>query len=140
MITATKPKKQFKIDGGEAVGFLRKMMLIREFEERALRLFTEGELVGMCHVSVGQEAVAVGVCSQLRKDDYVASTHRGHGHCIAKGADVGRMFARALMPRGRLLQGQRRFHAHGRRGTGIYRLQWDCRGGHTDRGGRRTVY
>ena len=71
-------------------------MLIREFEERALRLFTEGELVGMCHVSVGQEAVAVGVCSQLRKDDYVASTHRGHGHCIAKGADIGRMFAELL--------------------------------------------
>jgi len=96
MATATKTKKVTKIDGEEALRFLRKMMLIREFEERALRLFTESELVGMCHVSVGQEAVATAVCSQLRKDDYVASTHRGHGHCIAKGADVGRMFAELL--------------------------------------------
>ncbi|MBI2843158.1 MAG: thiamine pyrophosphate-dependent dehydrogenase E1 component subunit alpha [Armatimonadetes bacterium] len=72
------------------------MMLIRHFEERSLELFTKGELIGMCHVSVGQEAVAVGVCSELRGDDYVASTHRGHGHSIAKGADIGKMFAELL--------------------------------------------
>lgn len=96
MATATKSASAKKPDRDEALLFLRQMVLIREFEERSLRLFTEGELVGMCHVSVGQEAVAVGVCSQLRKDDYVASTHRGHGHCIAKGADIGRMFAELL--------------------------------------------
>ena len=96
MATATRSRKTTKLDSKEALSFLRQMMLIREFEERALKLFTEKELVGMCHVSVGQEAVAVGVCSQLRRDDYVASTHRGHGHCIAKGADIGRMFAELL--------------------------------------------
>ena len=96
MATATRRKTATELDREEAFQFLRQMMLIREFEERALKLFTDAELVGMCHVSVGQEAVAVGVCSQLRKDDYVASTHRGHGHCIAKGADIGRMFAELL--------------------------------------------
>ncbi len=98
MATATKRKASAtpRLDREEALHFLRQMMLIREFEERALKLFTDQELVGMCHVSVGQEAVAVGVCSELRVDDYVASTHRGHGHCIAKGADIGRMFAELL--------------------------------------------
>ncbi|MGB9619068.1 MAG: thiamine pyrophosphate-dependent dehydrogenase E1 component subunit alpha, partial [Armatimonadota bacterium] len=96
MATATKSRTTSGLDREEAFRFLRQMMLIREFEERALKLFTDAELVGMCHVSVGQEAVAVGVCSELRKDDYVASTHRGHGHCIAKGADIGRMFAELL--------------------------------------------
>ncbi|MHB9036328.1 MAG: thiamine pyrophosphate-dependent dehydrogenase E1 component subunit alpha [Armatimonadota bacterium] len=96
MATATKTRKLTKTKGKEALHFLSQMMLIREFEERALKLFTDQELVGMCHVSVGQEAVAVAVCSQLRRDDYVASTHRGHGHCIAKGADIGRMFAELL--------------------------------------------
>jgi TPP-dependent pyruvate/acetoin dehydrogenase alpha subunit len=95
MATATRTR-QPRLESEEATRFLRQMMLIREFEERALRLFTDGELVGMCHVSVGQEAVAVGVCSELREDDYVASTHRGHGHCIAKGSDIGRMFAELL--------------------------------------------
>ncbi len=96
MSVATRAGKSQKIDVKEALHFLRQMMLIREFEERALKLFTDQELVGMCHVCVGQEAVAVGVCSQLRPDDYVTSTHRGHGHCIAKGADIGRMFAELL--------------------------------------------
>jgi len=96
MPTATSSGNPAITDREDAPNFLRQMMLIREFEERALKLFTDGELVGMCHVSVGQEAVAVGVCSELRADDYVASTHRGHGHCIAKGADVGRMFAELL--------------------------------------------
>lgn len=89
-------KKETNPSREEALHMLRQMMLIREFEERAVRLFMDAELVGMCHISVGQEAVAVGVCSQLRKDDYVASTHRGHGHCIAKGSDIGRMFAELL--------------------------------------------
>ncbi len=89
-------QKKAPYDTEEALGYLRTMMLIREFEERALKLFTDGELIGMCHVSVGQEAVPTGVCAGLRKDDYVSSTHRGHGHSIAKGADIGRMFAELL--------------------------------------------
>ncbi len=69
------------------------MVLIRTFEERVQQDYMSGKLVGAIHVYVGEEAVAVGVCGQLRKDDYVTSTHRGHGHCIAKGLDLRRMMA-----------------------------------------------
>lgn len=71
----------------------RKMYLIRTFEERAEELYMEGKIWGTFHLYVGEEAVAVGACSALRVDDYITSTHRGHGHCIAKGADVRRMMA-----------------------------------------------
>jgi acetoin:2,6-dichlorophenolindophenol oxidoreductase subunit alpha len=70
-----------------------RMMLIRTFELGAERLHTEGILSGPFHSSVGQEAVAVGVCSVLRPEDVITSTHRGHGHLIAKGADPSRMLA-----------------------------------------------
>jgi TPP-dependent pyruvate/acetoin dehydrogenase alpha subunit len=70
-----------------------RMLTIREFEEKAQDLYSRTLIPGLLHSSVGQEAVAVGVCAALRDDDYIASTHRGHGHCIAKGADIGRMFA-----------------------------------------------
>jgi TPP-dependent pyruvate/acetoin dehydrogenase alpha subunit len=69
------------------------MVLIREFEERIAALRQSGALQGSAHLYAGQEAVAVGVCARLNKDDYVASTHRGHGHAIAKGVDVARMMA-----------------------------------------------
>jgi TPP-dependent pyruvate/acetoin dehydrogenase alpha subunit len=71
----------------------RRMSLIREFEERLKRLVETGVPVGAVHYYIGQEAVAVGVCGALAPDDYIASTHRGHGHCIAKGVDVCRMMA-----------------------------------------------
>jgi pyruvate dehydrogenase E1 component alpha subunit len=70
-----------------------RMVLIRRFEERIDALRQSGALQGSAHLSVGQESVAVGVCARLRRDDYVASTHRGHGHAIAKGVDVNRMMA-----------------------------------------------
>jgi TPP-dependent pyruvate/acetoin dehydrogenase alpha subunit len=70
-----------------------RMALIREFELRVAELFRRGEIPGFVHTSLGQEAVAVGVCSVLREDDYMATTHRGHGHCLAKGADVDGMMA-----------------------------------------------
>lgn len=70
-----------------------RMLLIRTFELGAERLYMEGLLAGPFHSSVGQEAVAVGVCSSLRRDDVITSTHRGHGHLIAKGASIGRMLA-----------------------------------------------
>jgi len=60
-------------------------MLIREFELKAKEVFRSGRMPGFIHVYIGEEAVATGVCGQLRKDDYVASTHRGHGHALAKG-------------------------------------------------------
>ena len=73
-----------------------KMFLIRIFEERVLELVKEGRLWGTAHSCIGQEAVAVGVCSALRLEDYITSTHRGHGHSIAKGAHPGRMLAELM--------------------------------------------
>jgi len=71
----------------------KKMLLVRKFEYRVKELFALGKIPGFVHLYAGEEAVAVGVCANLRRDDYVTSTHRGHGHCIAKGADVKRMMA-----------------------------------------------
>ncbi len=72
------------------------MYRIRCFEEAADSLYTRGLMPGITHLYIGEEAVAVGVCSVLRDDDWITSTHRGHGHCLAKGADVGRTFAELL--------------------------------------------
>jgi acetoin:2,6-dichlorophenolindophenol oxidoreductase subunit alpha len=72
---------------------LRKMHLIRQFEEGAEESYTRGLIHGTMHLSIGQEASAMGVCLPLTQQDQITSTHRGHGHCIAKGADVKRMFA-----------------------------------------------
>lgn len=71
----------------------RKMVLIRRFEEGAEDSYTRGLVHGTMHLSIGQEASAVATCMELGPQDKITSTHRGHGHCIAKGADVGRMFA-----------------------------------------------
>src|SRR5712692_1744935 len=65
-----------------------RMCLIRSFEQRVSSLYRAAEIPGFIHTSLGQEAVAVGVCAALRDDDWIATTHRGHGHCLAKGADV----------------------------------------------------
>ncbi|MGV1866972.1 MULTISPECIES: thiamine pyrophosphate-dependent dehydrogenase E1 component subunit alpha [unclassified Rhizobium] len=72
---------------------LRKMHLIRKFEEGAEESYTRGLIHGTMHLSIGQEASAMGICLALTNEDQITSTHRGHGHCIAKGADVKRMFA-----------------------------------------------
>ena len=72
---------------------LRTMQTIRRFEERASEDFQAGLIYGVVHCYIGQEAVAVGVCANLNDDDQIISTHRGHGHCIAKGADLKRMMA-----------------------------------------------
>ncbi len=71
----------------------RKMRMIRAFEEKLGELVAAGKMGGFMHLYAGEEAVAVGVCAQLGQRDTVASTHRGHGHCIAKGVDVGAMMA-----------------------------------------------
>ena len=71
----------------------RTMVTIRQFETLAGELFAAGKIPGFIHLSLGQEASAVGVCSCLRKDDYLTTTHRGHGHMIAKGADLKKMVA-----------------------------------------------
>jgi TPP-dependent pyruvate/acetoin dehydrogenase alpha subunit len=75
------------------VGFWRDMKRIRRFEETALYHSTQGNVFGTLHLYIGEEASGVGVCGALRRDDYVASTHRGHGHCIAKGARMDKMMA-----------------------------------------------
>jgi pyruvate dehydrogenase E1 component alpha subunit len=72
------------------------MLKIRLFEESVNELYTSAKMPGLAHLYAGEEAVAVGVCQALRDDDYITSTHRGHGHCLAKGADVDRMFAELL--------------------------------------------
>jgi pyruvate dehydrogenase E1 component alpha subunit len=81
------------LDKAVLVRMLRTMVLIREFDERAIQLRVAGKIYGAVHPYVGQEAVAVGVCTPLAVTDRVTSTHRGHGHCIAKGADIRRMMA-----------------------------------------------
>ncbi len=72
------------------------MNRIRAFEETANELYTSARMPGLTHLYIGEEAVAVGVCEALRRDDYITSTHRGHGHCVAKGATLDRMFAELL--------------------------------------------
>src|SRR5205823_14084188 len=72
---------------------LRRMQTIRRFEERASDDFQAGKIYGVVHCYIGEEAIAVGVCAALDQGDQIISTHRGHGHCIAKGADLNRMMA-----------------------------------------------
>jgi len=78
------------------IHFYRQMMKIRLFEEQVNQLYMSAKMPGLAHLYIGQEAVAVGVCETLRQDDYITSTHRGHGHCLAKGASLDRMFAELL--------------------------------------------
>jgi len=74
----------------------RQMVAIRLFEERVNDLYTRAVMPGLAHLYIGEEAIAVGVCEALRPDDYITSTHRGHGHCLAKGAAPDLMFAELL--------------------------------------------
>jgi TPP-dependent pyruvate/acetoin dehydrogenase alpha subunit len=84
-MTSVSPQKQREM--------LRMMQTIRRFEERASSDFHAGRIHGVVHCYIGEEAVAVGVCAALTRADQIISTHRGHGHCIAKGADLNRMMA-----------------------------------------------
>ena len=77
----------------ELLDLLRRMWIIRAFEEKVSELYAAREIVGLLHLGIGQEAVAVGICSGLIKDDYVFGGHRSHGHAIAKGADINRLMA-----------------------------------------------
>jgi TPP-dependent pyruvate/acetoin dehydrogenase alpha subunit len=86
-------KGQHRLEPGDLLDMLRKMVAIRVFDERAEKLHFQGALSGPFHSSVGQEAVAAGVCTALKPTDVITSTHRGHGHLLAKGADMPRMLA-----------------------------------------------
>jgi len=74
----------------------RQMVSIRQFEMQVNELYTRALMPGLAHLYIGEEAVAVGVCEALQRTDYITSTHRGHGHCLAKGASPDRMFAELL--------------------------------------------
>ena len=93
------------LDAGAGVELLRAMWRIRVFEERVGQLTRGNEVHGLVHLSVGQEAVAVGVCGQLRDDDAVYSGHRAHGHALAKGAAPGRVMAELMGRDGGLCRG-----------------------------------
>jgi 2-oxoisovalerate dehydrogenase E1 component len=82
-----------RLDTGELLELYRRMLRIRLFEERAAVLYQEGRIPGFLHLSVGQEAVPVGTCAALEVDDVITSTHRGHGHVLAKGLDIRAAFA-----------------------------------------------
>lgn len=96
-------------DDGVVLRLYRTMSLIRQFETAASRLLARGALPGTVHVSIGQEGVAAGVCDALAATDYITSTHRGHGHCLAKGAQVRPMMAE--------LFGRRHGYCGGRSGS-----------------------
>src|SRR6266853_2035094 len=96
--TNKRPGKKASADAGtdKYLQMYRRMQMIRLFEEQVNELYTRALMPGLAHLYVGEEAVAVGICEALRPDDYITSTHRGHGHCVAKGAAPDRMFAELL--------------------------------------------
>jgi TPP-dependent pyruvate/acetoin dehydrogenase alpha subunit len=93
----------------QLLDFYKKMSTIRAFEEKVVDLYKRQMIYGMLHVYIGEEACAVGICSALQAEDYIVSTHRGHGHCIAKGCDPKKMFAE--------LMGREAGYCHGRGGS-----------------------
>lgn len=82
-----------QIEPGKILDIHARVLRIRRFEEQVGLLFSQGQLPGFVHLYVGEEAIAAGVCASLRDDDYIVSTHRGHGHVIAKGGNLDRMMA-----------------------------------------------
>src|SRR5213596_4405983 len=97
MTTAVdRPKTQSEIEAQQWLRMYKRMLMIRLFEEQVNDLYTRALMPGLAHLYIGEEAVAVGVCEALRQNDYITSTHRGHGHCLAKGASLDRMFAELL--------------------------------------------
>ncbi len=84
------------LTGADHVALLRMMLRIRQFEKRTAELFEEGRIKGTAHSSIGQEAIAAGACRALEPEDFILTHHRGHGHTIAKGAEMGRMMAELM--------------------------------------------
>jgi TPP-dependent pyruvate/acetoin dehydrogenase alpha subunit len=85
-----------KLSSQELIHMYRQMLRIRLFEEAVNDLYTRALMPGLAHLAIGEEAVCVGICEALTREDYITSTHRGHGHCLAKGAAPDRMFAELL--------------------------------------------
>ena len=93
MNTVSNVKKSSDVGVDRLLHMYRQMLAIRLFEERANDLYTRALMPGLAHLYIGEEAIAVGMCEALDRSDYITSTHRGHGHCLAKGATPDRMFA-----------------------------------------------
>src|ERR1700740_741549 len=102
-------KTQTEIETQQCLRMYRRMAMIRFFEEQVNDLYTRAIMPGLAHLYIGEEAVAVGVCEALHRDDYITSTHRGHGHCLAKGASVDKMFCEML--------GKEEGYCHGKGGS-----------------------
>jgi acetoin:2,6-dichlorophenolindophenol oxidoreductase subunit alpha len=103
------PKVETSVDAELGVELYRRMLRIRHFEEQVNELYRGAKMPGLAHLYIGEEAVAVGVCAALSDEDYITSTHRGHGHCLAKGAAFDRMFAELL--------GKEAGYCHGKGGS-----------------------
>jgi pyruvate dehydrogenase E1 component alpha subunit len=108
-MSAQEVQQEVQLDGELAVELYRRMLRIRHFEEQVNELYRGGKMPGLAHLYIGEEAVAVGVCAALNDDDYITSTHRGHGHCLAKGAELNPMFAELL--------GKEAGYCHGKGGS-----------------------
>src|SRR5690349_9642453 len=96
MTTAAQPDQASNASVQQWLRMDRTMVRIRLFEEQVNDLYTRALMPGLAHLYIGEEAVAVGICETLQQTDYITSTHRGHGHCLAKGASPDRMFAELL--------------------------------------------
>ena len=92
----SRKKAKARIDADKLWFMYRKMNEIRFFEENVWDVYTRGLMPGLAHLYIGEEGVAVGTCAALRDDDYITSTHRGHGHCLAKGGKLDRMMAEIM--------------------------------------------
>jgi acetoin:2,6-dichlorophenolindophenol oxidoreductase subunit alpha len=95
-IATGRPEAEPEIAVEKWLRIYRSMVAIRLFEEQVNDLYIRALMPGLAHLYIGEEAVAVGVCESLRASDYITSTHRGHGHCLAKGALPDRMFSELL--------------------------------------------
>src|SRR6185312_12459446 len=97
MAVALAAKRNLRASPEALLQLYRSMLRIRHFEERATELFKSGTVKGTAHSYAGEEAIAAGACLDLTADDFVGSYHRGHGHCIAKGARLDRMMAELMI-------------------------------------------
>src|SRR3970282_2046200 len=95
-IKTKKSQSRSDIDREQWLHMYEQMFKIRAFEEQVNELYQGAKMPGLAHLYIGEEAIAVGVCEALTTEDYITSTHRGHGHCLAKGASIDRMFAELL--------------------------------------------
>ena len=98
-----------KYKADQFLAFYETMFKMRRFEEETFEFYKKGMMAGLAHLYLGEEAVATGVCAALKDEDYIASTHRGHGHLVARGADINRMMAEIL--------GKETGYSHGKGGS-----------------------